>query len=83
MNNHSPIVLPQQPKRVLRAQNCSNCRFMDNGADGMLCRFNPPMVHPILAMTPQGPQMLGTVAMQPTVSETVWCSQHKVRLADG
>lgn len=65
---------------------CQQCRYsavqlmpanpgQKNGAEGQLqCRFNPPSVHMVHVMTPQGPQN-ANVTVFPTVTSSAWCGR--------
>lgn len=59
------------------ARRCSTCKYHVGAGAELYCRFNPPVVHPVIGMTPQGPRPAGQVTLFPKVEPSWWCGQYE------
>ena len=66
---------------LLTLKTCSNCFAKFKHGNDIQCRFNPPVVQPIIANTNKGPQVIGQFNAFPIVQPDWWCRQHKPGLA--
>lgn len=61
---------------VLKPNTCSTCPFKVRQGDFLFCHASPPAAHPIMALGPQGPQMIGLNSVWPQVQPEDWCGKH-------
>lgn len=55
---------------------CKNCTYyfpIENGKGE--CRFNPPMVYPVPALSAEGKHFMNGISYFPTVAETAYCGK--------
>lgn len=62
---------------IIRPDTCSTCAHRVTLSTGRLeCRANPPRPEPVIAMTPQGPQLVQVVSIFPPVEPEWHCGAH-------
>lgn len=62
---------------IIRPDTCSTCPHrvaMPN--NGLECHAHPPLPHPVIAMTPQGPRLVDVVSVFPPVQADFHCGEH-------
>jgi hypothetical protein len=67
-----------------RVDCCATCKFGDVDTEGdgfLLCRRNPPRATPIIAGSPTGPKVLGTISSLPRVGPNEWCGEWSPAMA--
>lgn len=59
---------------VIRPNTCGTCAFrFRDGNNNLTCRRHAPAAHPVIVMTPKGPQVGGVVSVWPEVNRDWWC----------
>jgi hypothetical protein len=75
---------------IKRVNTCGNCVYVEatgnrkpDGQPELVCRFNPPVPHPIFAQNGEGGvNYVGTMSIWPEVQAIHWCSHHKKQLIE-
>lgn len=61
---------------LIRQNTCSTCAFKVGIGQELYCRFNPPLVYPVMGMGPNGkPAVAGQMSLFPKVEPTWWCGR--------
>lgn len=62
---------------IIGIKDCLKCvhSFRDDDVNGYVCRYNPPVGHPIVVMTNQGASVVGRTSVFPPVTEAMSCSK--------
>jgi hypothetical protein len=65
---------------LIRGQSCRGCAHSHAEGATRFCRAHPPSVHALAAMTPRGPQQVGTTSNFPAVIDDWWCGEWRPRI---
>lgn len=60
---------------IIRQNTCATCAYKVREGGEVYCRLNPPVSHPVIGMTPKGPQVAAMVTAFPKVNDEWWCGQ--------
>lgn len=61
---------------IINLSSCKNCKFSFTEKGEMTCRRHPPVPHPIMGMTEQGPGLVGKVSFFPVTLPGWKCGEY-------